>query len=129
MNSDVALIACESVLDPILEQLTAVLEEHSANVAGPVADALERLPPSCLRLHFTGTDGWGVGAFTPRPPVPLSTQLCASKKRPMRHARSHWDHASQVLGGRPSAGATQSSVGSLAAVSRLLRFTTRASAR
>ena len=38
-----ALIACESVLDPILEQLTTVLEEHSANFAGAVAEALERL--------------------------------------------------------------------------------------
>jgi len=26
-----SLIACESVLDPILEQLTTVLDEHSAN--------------------------------------------------------------------------------------------------
>jgi len=44
MNSNpAALIACESVLDPILEQLTAVLDEHSANFAGPVAAALERL--------------------------------------------------------------------------------------
>jgi len=38
MTSDAAvLIACESVLEPILEQLTAVLEEHSANFAGPWA--------------------------------------------------------------------------------------------
>jgi hypothetical protein len=44
MNSDaVALIACESLLDPILERLTAVLNEHSANFAGPLAEALERL--------------------------------------------------------------------------------------
>ena len=44
MNSNpAALIACESVLDPILEQLTAVLDEHSANFAGPVAEALEGL--------------------------------------------------------------------------------------
>jgi hypothetical protein len=37
-----APIECESVLDPILEQLT-MLDEHSANCAGPVAQALERL--------------------------------------------------------------------------------------
>ena len=40
MNSNpIALIACESVLDPILEQLTTVLDEHSANFADPVAEA------------------------------------------------------------------------------------------
>ena len=44
MNPDVAaLIACESVLEPILEQLIAVLEEDFANFAGPVGEALERL--------------------------------------------------------------------------------------
>ena len=42
-SNPAALIACESVLDPILEQLTTVLEEHSANFAGAVAEALERL--------------------------------------------------------------------------------------
>ena len=45
----VALIACESVLDPILEQLATVLDEHSVNFAGPVAEALER-------LHSTAAD-------------------------------------------------------------------------
>jgi hypothetical protein len=35
MNSNpAALIACESVLDPILEQLTTVLEEHAVNFGG-----------------------------------------------------------------------------------------------
>ncbi len=44
MNSNpAALIACESVLDPILEHLATVLDEHSANFAGPVAEALGRL--------------------------------------------------------------------------------------
>jgi hypothetical protein len=44
MNSNpTALIACESVLDPILEQLATVLDEHAPNFAGPVAEALERL--------------------------------------------------------------------------------------
>ena len=38
-----AVIACESVLEPILEQLIAVLEEQSANFAGRVGEALERL--------------------------------------------------------------------------------------
>jgi hypothetical protein len=38
-----ALIACEAVLDPILEQLTIVLNEHSAQFPGPVAEALDRL--------------------------------------------------------------------------------------
>jgi hypothetical protein len=42
-SNPAALIACESVLDPILEQLTAVLDEHSVNFAGPVAEALDRL--------------------------------------------------------------------------------------
>jgi hypothetical protein len=42
-SNPAALIACESVLDPILEQLATVLDEHSANLAGPVAEALGRL--------------------------------------------------------------------------------------
>jgi hypothetical protein len=42
-SSPAALIACESALDPTLEQLTRVLDEYSANVAGPVAEALDRL--------------------------------------------------------------------------------------
>ncbi len=42
-SNPAALIACESVLDPILEQLATVLDEHSANFAGPVAEALDRL--------------------------------------------------------------------------------------
>ena len=41
MNANpTALIACESVLDPILEQLATVLDEHAPNFAGPVAEAL-----------------------------------------------------------------------------------------
>ena len=47
------LIACESVLDPILEQLTAVLDEHSANFAGPVAEALERLRSTAADTSLT----------------------------------------------------------------------------
>jgi hypothetical protein len=42
-SNPAALIACEAVLDPILQQLTTVLDEHSANFAGPVAEALDRL--------------------------------------------------------------------------------------
>ena len=42
-SNPAALIACESVLDPILQQLTTVLDEHSASFAGPVAEALDRL--------------------------------------------------------------------------------------
>ena len=54
MNSNLAaLIACESVLEPILEQLTTVLEEHSANLAGPVADALERLGSTAADTSLT----------------------------------------------------------------------------
>ncbi|HYB31499.1 MAG TPA: hypothetical protein VEF89_33240 [Solirubrobacteraceae bacterium] len=54
MNSNpAALIACESVLDPILEQLTAVLDEHSANFAGPVAEALERLRSTAADTSLT----------------------------------------------------------------------------
>jgi len=54
MNSNpAALIACESVLDPILEQLTAVLDEHSANFAGPVAEALQRLRSTAADTSLT----------------------------------------------------------------------------
>ena len=38
-----ALIACESALDPTLEQLARVLDEYAANFAGPVAEALDLL--------------------------------------------------------------------------------------
>jgi len=54
MNPDpAALIACESVLDPILEQLTTVLQKHSANFAGPVAEALERLRSTAADTSVT----------------------------------------------------------------------------
>ena len=54
MNSNpAALIACESVLDPILEQLITVLEEHSANFAGPVVEALERLRSTAADTSLT----------------------------------------------------------------------------
>ena len=54
MNSDPAvLIACESVLDPILEQLTTVLQDHSANFAGPVAEALDRLQSTAADTSMT----------------------------------------------------------------------------
>jgi len=42
-SNPAALIVCESVLDPILEQLATVLDEHSVKFAGPVAEALEGL--------------------------------------------------------------------------------------
>jgi hypothetical protein len=48
-----ALIECESVLDPILEQLTSVLDEHSAHFAGPVAAALERLRSTAADTSVT----------------------------------------------------------------------------
>ena len=48
-----ALITCESALEPILEQLTAVLEEHSANFAGPVGEALERLRATAADASLT----------------------------------------------------------------------------
>src|SRR5450755_3338939 len=54
MNSNpIALIVCESVLDPILEQLTTVLDEHSANFADPVAEALERLRSTAADTSVT----------------------------------------------------------------------------
>ena len=54
MTSDAAvLIACESVLEPILEQLTAVLEERSANFAGPVGEVLERLRATAADASLT----------------------------------------------------------------------------
>jgi hypothetical protein len=48
-----ALIACESVLDPILERLTMVLDEHSVNFAGPVAEALQRLQSTAADTSVT----------------------------------------------------------------------------
>jgi hypothetical protein len=42
-DNPAALIACESVLDPLLEQLTVLLVQHSANLPAPVAEAIERL--------------------------------------------------------------------------------------
>ena len=52
-SNPAALIACESVLDPILEQLTAVLDEHSVNFAGPVAEALDRLRSTAADTSMT----------------------------------------------------------------------------
>ena len=53
-RSNVAtLIACESVLDPILERLAMVLDEHSPNFAGPVAEALERLQSTAADTSLT----------------------------------------------------------------------------
>jgi hypothetical protein len=54
MNSNpTALIACESVLDLILEQLATVLDEHAPNFAGPVAEALERLRSTAAATTVT----------------------------------------------------------------------------
>jgi hypothetical protein len=54
MNSNpTTLIACESALDPILEQLTTVLDEHAANFAGPVADAVQQLRSSAADTSVT----------------------------------------------------------------------------
>ena len=52
-SNPAALIACESVLDPILEQLTTVLDDHSANFAGPVAEALDRLQSTAADTSMT----------------------------------------------------------------------------
>ena len=52
-SSPAALIACESVLDPILEQLTTVLDEHAPNFAGPVAEALDRLRSTAADTSVT----------------------------------------------------------------------------
>jgi len=52
-SNPIALIVCESVLDPILEQLTTVLDEHSANFADPVAEALERLRSTAADTSVT----------------------------------------------------------------------------
>ena len=52
-SNPAALIACESVLDPILEQLSTVLDEHSANFAGPVAEALDRLQSTAADTSMT----------------------------------------------------------------------------
>jgi len=54
MNANpTALIACESVLDPILEQLATVLDEHAPKFAGPVAEALERLRSTAADTSVT----------------------------------------------------------------------------
>ena len=47
------LIACESILDPIIEQLITVLDEHSPHFAGPVAAALERLRSTAADTSVT----------------------------------------------------------------------------
>ena len=52
-SNPAVLIACESVLDPILEQLSTVLDEHSANFPGPVAEALERLRSTAADTSVT----------------------------------------------------------------------------
>ena len=52
-SNPAALIACESVLDPTLEQLTRVLDEHAANFAGPVAEALDRLRSTAADTSVT----------------------------------------------------------------------------
>jgi hypothetical protein len=54
MNANLAaLLACESVLDPILQQLATALDEHSANFAGPVAEALQRLRSTAAETSVT----------------------------------------------------------------------------
>ena len=54
MNANLAaLLACESVLDPIIEQLATVLDEHSAKFAGPVAEVLERLRSTAAETSVT----------------------------------------------------------------------------
>ena len=52
-SNPAALIACESVLDPILEQLATVLDEHASNFAGPVAEALGRLQSTAADTSVT----------------------------------------------------------------------------
>jgi len=52
-STPAALIACESALDPVLQQLTTVLEQHSASCAGPVAEALERLRSTAADTSVT----------------------------------------------------------------------------
>ena len=52
-SNPAALLACESVLDPILEQPATVLDEHSANLADPVAEALERLRSAAAETSVT----------------------------------------------------------------------------
>ena len=71
MNPDAAaLIACESVLEPILEQLTVLLEEHSATSAGPVAEVLERLRATAADASLTISDAI-LESLGPIPPEPL----------------------------------------------------------
>ena len=70
-----ALIACESVLDPILQQLTAVLDEHSANFADPVAEALERLRSTAVDTSQHDDLGRHPrGAWAHTTPAPLGSR-------------------------------------------------------
>ena len=88
MNSSAAaLIACESLLDPLLEQLITVLDEHSGNFAGPVAEALERLRANRRRRqrHDLGRHPRDARTNTTRAPLgsrctlpPLLTELMAA---------------------------------------------------
>ena len=52
-SNPAALIACEAVLDPILEDLATVLDERSTNFAGPVAEALDRLRSTAADTSVT----------------------------------------------------------------------------
>ena len=73
-SNPAALIACESVLDPILEQLTTVLDEHSANFAGPVAEALERLRSTAADTSVTISAAHPRDARADTTPAPLGSR-------------------------------------------------------
>jgi hypothetical protein len=54
MNSDVSnLIVCESALDPLLQQLATVLDEHDLSLASPVAEAVQRLRAAAADTSVT----------------------------------------------------------------------------
>ena len=84
MNSNLAaLIACESVLEPLLEQLTTVLDEHSANLAGPVAEALERLGSTAADTSLTIS----AAIMETLGPIPPRRRWALAGRRDHGHAR------------------------------------------
>ena len=78
-----ALIACESVLDPLLKQLAAVLEEHSAKFAGPVAEALERLRSTAADTSLTIS----AAIMETLGPIPPRRRWALAGRRDDGHAR------------------------------------------
>ena len=100
-SNPAALIACESVLDPILEQLTAVLDEHSVNFAGPVAEALDRLRSTATETSMAisaanprdaraDTTAAPVGSRCTPPPWCCRLTCCCVRPTPVVPSTASW---------------------------------------